>query len=178
MLPQEGELAEPLPQSHAPIHHRLLILARTLPCLYAHRSTAPEAPSLAGAADLPEGEFARLADATLLSLEAAVAPLEDHAPAFDLSNANGVLTVKLNDKQTYVLNKQGPNRQIWWSSPLTGPRRYGWHAGSRRWRNTRDGHDMLTALTLELHKLTGVTISVELPADLGAEAVGPAPPMR
>ena len=25
---------------------------------------------------------------------------------------------------TQVLNKQGPNRQIWWSSPVSGPKRF------------------------------------------------------
>lgn len=27
---------------------------------------------------------------------------------------------------TYVLNKQPPNRQIWISSPMSGPKRYDW----------------------------------------------------
>jgi frataxin len=27
---------------------------------------------------------------------------------------------------TYVLNKQPPNKQIWISSPLSGPKRYDW----------------------------------------------------
>jgi frataxin len=27
---------------------------------------------------------------------------------------------------TYVLNKQPPNRQIWISSPVSGPKRYDW----------------------------------------------------
>ncbi len=30
----------------------------------------------------------------------------------------GVLTVKLGKLGTYVINKQTPNRQIWWSSPI------------------------------------------------------------
>lgn len=31
---------------------------------------------------------------------------------------SGVLTVKLGDKGTYVVNKQPPNKQIWLSSPI------------------------------------------------------------
>jgi frataxin len=27
---------------------------------------------------------------------------------------------------TYVLNKQPPNKQIWLSSPISGPKRYDW----------------------------------------------------
>ena len=29
-------------------------------------------------------------------------------------------------KGTYVLNKQPPNKQIWLSSPVSGPKRYDW----------------------------------------------------
>ena len=41
----------------------------------------------------------------------------------------GVLTVRLGDFGTYVINKQTPNRQIWMSSPLSGPVRYDWGPG-------------------------------------------------
>jgi frataxin len=27
---------------------------------------------------------------------------------------------------TYILNKQPPNKQIWLSSPISGPKRYDW----------------------------------------------------
>jgi frataxin len=30
----------------------------------------------------------------------------------------GVLTIRLGDKGTFVINKQAPNRQIWLSSPV------------------------------------------------------------
>lgn len=35
-----------------------------------------------------------------------------------LAMQDGVMTVKLGDLGTYVLNKQTPNRQIWLSSPV------------------------------------------------------------
>lgn len=38
---------------------------------------------------------------------------------------SGVLTLSLGeDVGTYVINKQPPNKQIWLSSPKTGPKRY------------------------------------------------------
>jgi len=37
---------------------------------------------------------------------------------YDFPFQNDVLTVKLGDLGTYVLNKQTPNRQLWLSSPL------------------------------------------------------------
>ncbi len=36
------------------------------------------------------------------------------------------MTIRTPDKGTYVLNKQPPNKQIWLSSPLSGPKRYDW----------------------------------------------------
>ncbi len=59
----------------------------------------------------------------------------------------GVLKIDLGSKGIYVLNKQSPNRQIWWSSPLSGPKRFEWseahianeNAKVKAWRNTRDG---------------------------------------
>jgi frataxin len=39
----------------------------------------------------------------------------------------GVLSVNFGpDIGTYVINKQPPNKQIWLSSPKSGPKRYDW----------------------------------------------------
>jgi frataxin len=38
----------------------------------------------------------------------------------------GVLTLNFPPNGTYVLNKQPPNKQIWLSSPISGPKRYDW----------------------------------------------------
>lgn len=35
-----------------------------------------------------------------------------------MTRQSGVLTLKLGDKGTYVINKQPPNKQIWLSSPI------------------------------------------------------------
>ena len=42
-------------------------------------------------------------------------------PTFPLTLQNQVLTLRLGELGTYVVNKQAPNRQIWLSSPV----RYG-----------------------------------------------------
>ena len=38
----------------------------------------------------------------------------------------GVLTLVFPPIGTYVINKQPPNKQIWLSSPISGPKRYDW----------------------------------------------------
>ncbi|XP_063824608.1 frataxin homolog, mitochondrial [Ostrinia nubilalis] len=43
----------------------------------------------------------------------------------DVMYSDGVLTVALGPKYgTYVINRQTPNKQIWLSSPVSGPKRY------------------------------------------------------
>jgi len=54
----------------------------------------------------------------------------------DLEYSAGVLTLTLPDG-TYVVNKQPPNRQIWLSSPRSGPVQYGWDVGRGEWVDIR-----------------------------------------
>ena len=42
-------------------------------------------------------------------------------------------------ERTYVLNKQAPNKQIWWSSPISGPHRF--EEDGERWADARRGQD-------------------------------------
>ncbi|KAJ3069033.1 putative E3 ubiquitin-protein ligase HTD2 [Podochytrium sp. JEL0797] len=46
------------------------------------------------------------------------------APGFDVLYSNGVLTFNTGVAGTYVINKQPPNKQIWLSSPISGPKRF------------------------------------------------------
>lgn len=69
----------------------------------------------------------------------------------------GVLTLKFPPAGTYVLNKQPPNKQIWLSSPISGPKRYDWVAegGSANetkgeWVYLRDGSTLRGLIKNEL----------------------------
>ncbi len=132
-----------------------------LACRWHTAAPAPPAPATADKSTLPEARFHALADATLEALELRVTALEDAVPGLDLTLAMGVLTLRLGAKGTYVLNKQAPNRQIWWSSPVSGPRRYGWDAHGGAWVSTRDGHGMLPALQAELARLLGAEVDLK-----------------
>lgn len=88
-------------------------------------------------------------------------PLDESGlPGVDVTYAGGVLTLKLGVKGTVVLNKQAPNRQLWWSSPLTGPRRYVWDAAARTWVSTRTGSCLARDLAADIETLIGVHIAV------------------
>ena len=51
--------------------------------------------------------------------------LEDLMESFDLiedvNYSSGVLKLEMNNSKTYVFNKQAPNKQLWLSSPFSGP---------------------------------------------------------
>lgn len=93
-------------------------------------------------ADISDSEYHTVADEYLERLLTRLEELQDEredvevefsvsqaAPIGWLAHANdhqsGVLTLSLgSDVGTYVINKQPPNKQIWLSSPKTGPKRY------------------------------------------------------
>lgn len=61
---------------------------------------------------------------------------------------------------TYVVNKQPPNRQIWLSSPISGPKRYDWDTERGTWVYSRDGSTLLGLLKDEM----GVELELEVNA--------------
>lgn len=107
-------------------------------------------------ADLSEDQFHVVADAALDRLQERLEVfIEDMDVAGgDVEYSSGVLTVKLGRHGTYVINKQTPNRQIWLSSPASGPFRYD-YCGSGRWVYSRDGREMHEQLQEEMERLLG-----------------------
>jgi frataxin len=74
---------------------------------------------------------------------------------------SGVLTLKFPPAGTYVINKQPPNKQIWLSSPISGPKRYDYvvvsegqdakeDTGAGIWVYLRDGSTLAGLLETEL----------------------------
>lgn len=110
-------------------------------------------------ATLSEQKYQHLANETLERLQDALDEyVEDKLDFGDVRYEDGVLTVSLGEKGTYVLNKQAPNRQIWSSSPVSGPVRYDWVDG--KWIYSRDGHDMHQRLSEEITRLCGATLDL------------------
>jgi len=68
----------------------------------------------------------------------------------DVSLSNGVLNVHIPDFGTYVINKQGPNRQIWLSSPASGPARFDFSPAERKWIYRRSGKSLHELLDREI----------------------------
>ncbi|KAJ3790306.1 Frataxin [Lentinula aff. detonsa] len=85
--------------------------------------------------------------------------IEDHGdPSFE----SGVLTLRLGDKGTYVFNKQPPNKQIWLSSPFSGPKRYDYTESDGSWRYSRDNKPLDDLLNDELGRAFNKSVQLSL----------------
>ncbi|KAI8912816.1 hypothetical protein EDD86DRAFT_202294 [Gorgonomyces haynaldii] len=108
-----------------------------------------------------EIQYHKQADRYLESLQQKLEDLGDSLdwPGYDVEFSSGVLTLKLPPQGTFVINKQPPNRQIWLSSPLSGPRRYDF---DQVWRGTRDGEPLKELLDRELSQILKQKIETPL----------------
>ena len=98
------------------------------------------------------GDWAQRADGELFALQTALEEAMEsveHLEA-DVDLKDGVLNLTIGE-HAYVLNKQTPNEQIWWSSPLSGPRRY--HLLDEQWTCVRDGQLLRQDLQREMTQL-------------------------
>ncbi|SAM84275.1 related to YFH1-mitochondrial matrix iron chaperone [Ustilago bromivora] len=121
------------------------------------------------ASPLADSEYHKLSNHVLDSLtetletvleEADIETLEEQARAqnkaatrgssaseWDIECASGVMNLRCGVHGTWVINKQPPNKQIWLSSPKSGPKRFDYDADSKAWFCLKEGE------TSTLHEL-------------------------
>ncbi|XP_037013494.1 frataxin, mitochondrial [Artibeus jamaicensis] len=130
--------------------NQMLNVKKQSVCLMNLRTTG----TLGNPGSLDEATYERLAEETLDSLAEFFEDLADKPYTFedyDVSFGSGVLTIKLGgDLGTYVINKQTPNKQIWLSSPSSGPKRYNWTG--KNWVYSHDGVSLHDLLATEMTK--------------------------
>jgi frataxin len=78
-----------------------------------------------------------------------------------------VLTLKFPPNGTYVINKQPPNKQIWLSSPITGPKRYDYAVWSEG-QDSKEG----TGAGAWVYLRDGTTLGELLETELGIDLSG------
>ncbi|KAI1825207.1 mitochondrial chaperone Frataxin [Xylaria intraflava] len=116
-------------------------------------------------ADITEAQFHELADDCIDDLIVKYEKMQDTRTDIDVEYSAGVMTLEIKEIGTYVINKQPPNKQIWLSSPVSGPKRYDWvviregqdqkqDTASANWIYLRDGSSLGELLRVE----TGVDI--------------------
>ncbi|KAI2632262.1 Frataxin [Hypoxylon sp. NC1633] len=117
------------------------------------------------AAPITSEEYHELADEYLDNILSKYENLQDEKGEVDVEFSSGVMSVKVPNVGTYVINKQPPNKQIWLSSPISGPKRFdyvviGDGAGDKQdtgkgdWVYMRDG----TTLNSILREETGIEV--------------------
>ena len=107
--------------------------------------------------------FESASDETLEALCEHLEAIIDDTPKLDTADvtlASGVLTLSLPEPYgTYVINKQTPNKQIWLSSPKSGPIRYDFQDSAWIYKHSQES----------LHHLLNTEIGKEI---LGLEDAG------
>ena len=111
-------------------------------------SSANAAGATRSASSAASDDYVALADECLDTILEKADELSDERDDVEVELSSGVLTLKIAETGTWVLNKQVPNKQIWLSSPVSGPCRYEYVDGT--WTHTRDGSSLAELLEREL----------------------------
>ncbi|KAE8352357.1 hypothetical protein BDV28DRAFT_135239 [Aspergillus coremiiformis] len=131
----------------------------------------PQPNNVAGAANhvtepspLTDGQYHEYAEHYLNVLQGEIEKVQEEGADIEAEYSAGVLNIILPGVGVYVLNKQPPNKQIWLSSPVSGPKRYDWvmegdHMHEKQdtrpfangqWIYLRDGSNLTDLLNTEL----------------------------
>lgn len=112
-------------------------------------------------------EFERQSEHALQYLNTFMEDLSDKfdlGAHFDVSYASGVLSIAFGSAYgTYVLNKQTPNKQIWLSSPKSGPKRFDYDATTHSWTYRHDNSDLFDLLSKEISEIVNSPVVIRSP---------------
>ncbi|XP_035792006.1 frataxin homolog, mitochondrial-like [Anopheles albimanus] len=131
---------------------------RLLRSMSSHETTATTTPSI------DPVTFEAVCSETLESLCDYFEELVEETSSLtqaDVMYSDGVLTVNFGRPHgTYVINRQSPNRQIWLSSPTSGPKRYDFVSSKDAtdkgyWLYRHDGVTLHELLHEEVSKIAG-----------------------
>jgi len=136
--------------------------------------TAEDHDVPAAAAELSVEQYNALSDEYMDTLVERLEELQEEREDVDVEYSAGVLTLTFPPIGTYVINKQPPNKQIWLSSPISGPKRYDYvilsegqnskeGTGAGQWVYLRD----MTTLQGLLEEEVGVDLSLQFTATQG-----------
>jgi CyaY protein len=106
---------------------------------------------------MDEREFMLVADAELARIETALEMLIESGVAdFDFeTKPGGVIEIEFENGSKIILNRHGAAREIWLAAKSGG---YHFRPEGGRWVGTRDGEDLLAALSRTVSEQAGVTV--------------------
>ena len=106
---------------------------------------------------MTESEFHGAVEAILARIESS---LEDEE-SLDVDLESGILTVTCEDGSKVIVNRHGPNRELW-----VAARRGGFHfrRDGDRWVDTRTGEELGMSLARVLKEQAGIDVALDLRA--------------
>ncbi|KAK5119290.1 hypothetical protein LTR85_007646 [Meristemomyces frigidus] len=118
--------------------------------------------------EVSDEEYHEHADRYMERLNEKAEALQESREDVEVEFSAGVMSITLPPNGTYVINKQPPNKQIWFASPVSGPKRFDWviegesmhqkqGGGAGDWVYLRDG----TSLTDLLRREVGISIDID-----------------
>ncbi|KAL6304229.1 hypothetical protein BKA93DRAFT_733588 [Sparassis latifolia] len=168
VLPKQSQLQSNLPclrrQYATPppqLNHRSVIRSW-------YQARDPDLTLLHAYSDISIEKYHEYSDTAMENLLESLEELLDtnNNAEYEVEYSSGVLTLKLGDKGTYVINKQPPNKQIWLSSPLSGPKRYDYSEATDEWIYSRDGQSLGDLLDAELSKAFERRVRLDLTSEV------------
>ncbi|KAJ5815493.1 Frataxin [Penicillium riverlandense] len=142
-------------------------------------SSDPKPPPVAGAAEhvteptpLSTEEYMEYSEHYFNVLLGELEKAQEEGSDVEAEYSAGVLNITVPALGTYVLNKQPPNKQIWLSSPISGPKRYDWIVGGDRMHEKQDSRPFVSGQWVYLRDGSNLTdllnseLTLNLPADV------------
>ena len=109
-----------------------------------------------GATISTESEFTAAADRTLAAIgEALDIALAASDVDLDWSLNDGILEIECADGSKVIVNRHGPNREIWVAARSGG---FHFRPSARLWRDTRSGEELGAALAALMHDQAGLPV--------------------
>ncbi|WP_238318393.1 iron donor protein CyaY [Thalassospira australica] len=102
---------------------------------------------------LEETRFHQIADETIETLSDVIDDVLGDDLEVDLQS--GILTIELDSGEQFIINKHGPNRQVWLSSPVSGASHYDFDEDNETWTSTRGSTTLNDQLSADLAVKTG-----------------------
>lgn len=116
--------------------------------------------------NIDQSLYDKKSDVFLMDLNDSLEDLSEINQDFvsNIESNQGVLQFDIANVGTYVINKQPPNKQIWLSSPISGPFRFDYDSLVDDWVSLRDHGDtkLLHLLNQEIAEASGGKYRVEL----------------
>ena len=106
---------------------------------------------------MDEREFMLAADAELVRIETALETASESGAAdFDFeTKPGGVIEIEFENGSKIILNRHGAAREIWLAAKSGG---YHFRPEGGRWVGTRDGEELMAALSRTVSEQAGVTV--------------------